>query len=101
MHVSGLEDYLVLLSIWQTCVYRGVSFFDFLLSGERTSTGIVRRCDSVGRQELNLPNTRSEATVRIYFEVAVGTLLVFSPLIDGNNLARTARSSSPCTLRPV
>jgi hypothetical protein len=30
----GLEDYLVLLSIQQTCVYKGVRFLDFLLSNE-------------------------------------------------------------------
>jgi len=29
---KGLEDYLVLLSIQQTCKYRGISFFDFLKS---------------------------------------------------------------------
>ena len=32
---AGLADYLVLLSIYQTCRYRGVSFLKFLLSGER------------------------------------------------------------------
>jgi predicted RecB family nuclease len=32
---SGLNDYLVLLSICQTCQYRGVSFLKFLLSRER------------------------------------------------------------------
>ena len=32
---TGLADYLVLLSIYQTCRYRGVSFLKFLLSGER------------------------------------------------------------------
>jgi predicted RecB family nuclease len=35
MRESGLQDYLVLLSIYQTCVYKGVSFLRFLLSGER------------------------------------------------------------------
>ena len=35
MTERGLEDYLVLLSIYQTCVYRGVSFLRFLLSGSR------------------------------------------------------------------
>lgn len=30
----GMRDYLVLLSISQTCRYRGVSFLDFLRSGE-------------------------------------------------------------------
>ena len=31
---SGVESYLVLLSIYQTCEYRGLSFLDFLRSGE-------------------------------------------------------------------
>ena len=34
MTESGLNNYLVLLSIYQTCVYKGMSFFRFLLSGE-------------------------------------------------------------------
>jgi len=32
---QGLSDYLVLLSLYQTCRYKGVSFFKFLLSKER------------------------------------------------------------------
>ena len=32
---SGLENYLVLLSIFQTCRYKGVDFLKFLLSKER------------------------------------------------------------------
>src|SRR5262249_1755115 len=32
---SGLKDYLVLLSIRQTCRYKGVSFLKFLLSREQ------------------------------------------------------------------
>ena len=31
---GGLSDYLVLLSAYQTCKYRGVSFLKFLLSGD-------------------------------------------------------------------
>jgi hypothetical protein len=31
----GLQDYLVLLSLYQTCRYKGLSFLQFLLSGER------------------------------------------------------------------
>ena len=33
---KGLEDYLVLLSIQQTCKYRGISFLAFLRSGKST-----------------------------------------------------------------
>jgi hypothetical protein len=35
MSEAGLEDYLVLLSVCQTCKYRGISFLKFLLSRER------------------------------------------------------------------
>lgn len=31
---SGLDDYLILLSIYQTCRYKGISFLKFLLSRE-------------------------------------------------------------------
>jgi hypothetical protein len=33
--VGGLTDYLVLLSVCQTCKYIGVDFLDFLCSGEK------------------------------------------------------------------
>lgn len=42
MQSKGLKDYLIMLSIQQTCEYRGVSFFDFLVSGERD---IARFCE--------------------------------------------------------
>lgn len=35
MTESGLNDYSVLLSVYQTCKYKGVSFLRFLLSGEK------------------------------------------------------------------
>jgi len=35
MRVEGLNNYLTLLSIYQTCRYKGVSFLKFLLSRER------------------------------------------------------------------
>jgi hypothetical protein len=35
MTERGLSDYLVLLSVYQTCKYKGVSFLSFLLSGEK------------------------------------------------------------------
>jgi len=39
----GIRDYLVLLSIYQTCEYRNVSFLDFLLAGERDLDEFCRR----------------------------------------------------------
>jgi predicted RecB family nuclease len=35
LRVPGLEDYLVLLSSYQTCRYKGINFLKFLLSRER------------------------------------------------------------------
>ena len=35
MKEEGLSDYLLLLSICQTCRYKGVSFLKFLVSGQR------------------------------------------------------------------
>jgi hypothetical protein len=32
--IKGLREYLILLSISETCKYKGVSFLDFLLSEE-------------------------------------------------------------------
>src|SRR5207302_657377 len=40
---SGLEDYLVLLSICHTCHYKGISFLRFLLSRERDIDAFCRR----------------------------------------------------------
>ena len=34
MSEEGLSDFLVLLSVQQTCEYRGVNFLEFLLSRE-------------------------------------------------------------------
>ena len=33
--VKGIKEYLILLSVCQTCKYRGVDFLDFLRSGEK------------------------------------------------------------------
>jgi hypothetical protein len=35
MTISGLTDYLILLSIFQTCRYKNISFLRFLLSKKR------------------------------------------------------------------
>jgi hypothetical protein len=32
---SGIEEYLILLSVGQTCKYQGLDFLDFLRSGEK------------------------------------------------------------------
>jgi hypothetical protein len=43
MREEGLSDYLVLLSVQQTCRYRGVSFLEFLLSHEEDVEAFCRR----------------------------------------------------------
>src|SRR5262249_34227874 len=52
MTEPGLSDYLVLLSVYQTCKYKGVSFFKFLLSGERDMDKFI---ESRGKKRLKLP----------------------------------------------
>ena len=42
MSEEGLSDYLVLLSVHQTCKYRGVSFLKFLLSREEDVEAFCR-----------------------------------------------------------
>jgi predicted RecB family nuclease len=48
---GGLSDYLVLLSVYQTCKYRGVSFLKFLLSGEDDVAAFCQR----GRKKKRRP----------------------------------------------
>ena len=43
MREAGLSDHLVLLSVQQTCKYRGISFLDFLLSQEEDVEAYCRR----------------------------------------------------------
>ena len=43
MSEEGLSDYLVLLSVQQTCKYRGVSFLKFLLSREEDVAAFCER----------------------------------------------------------
>ncbi|SPE29774.1 transposase [Candidatus Sulfopaludibacter sp. SbA6] len=40
---SGIRDYLVLLSVYQTCDYRGVDFLQFLRSGEKRVDDYIRK----------------------------------------------------------
>jgi predicted RecB family nuclease len=43
MREQGISDYLVLLSIYETCKYRGVSFLQFLLSEDKDVEDYCRR----------------------------------------------------------
>jgi hypothetical protein len=55
MTANGLQPYLVLLSIYQTCVYKGVSFLRFLLSGEKDVDAFVEKTSRHRRANANLP----------------------------------------------
>ena len=44
----GIRDYLILLSIYQTCTYRGIDFFEYLRSGEKRIDGYA------GKRGVNL-----------------------------------------------
>jgi hypothetical protein len=48
---SGIRDYLVLLSIYQTCEYRGVDFLQFLRSGEKRVDDYVHQSSRPRLQE--------------------------------------------------
>jgi hypothetical protein len=40
---SGIEDYLILLSVSETCRYKNVDFLEFLRSREKDINTFVRR----------------------------------------------------------
>jgi hypothetical protein len=51
----GLQDFLVLLSIYQTCRYKQISFLQFLLSGERDIDAFAKSgCRPPGKARLLL-----------------------------------------------
>jgi predicted RecB family nuclease len=54
---KGIEDYLILLSVCQTCKYMGVDFLDFLRSGEKDIHVFAdNRRRRRGRSPINEPN---------------------------------------------
>ena len=53
---NGLRDYLILLSVCQTCKYMGVDFLDFLRSGEKDiHTFAESRSGRSGRKQTSQP----------------------------------------------
>jgi hypothetical protein len=40
---KGISEYLVLLSVCQTCIYKGLDFLDFLRSGEKDIEEFIKR----------------------------------------------------------
>jgi hypothetical protein len=41
---KGVDEYLTLLSVAETCEYRGIDFLDFLRSGERDVYAFANSC---------------------------------------------------------
>ena len=55
---KGIEDYLILLSVCQSCKYSGVDFLDFLRSGEKDIDAFAEsRLGRRRRQQTILPET--------------------------------------------
>src|SRR5829696_7221002 len=75
---SGLNDFLVLLSICHTCHYKGVSFLKFLLSRERDIDAFCLR----PRRRRRLP------TIEVYPKGVVRP--DYRPRIHANSRLKTA-----------
>jgi hypothetical protein len=52
---KGIQDYLILLSVCQTCKYMGVDFLDFLRSGEKDIQAFAERRDGRRRRPQATP----------------------------------------------
>jgi len=59
---KGVEEYLILLSVCQTCKYMGVDFLDFLRSGEKDIHASQRV--SWGTDDGNRPSSRNPCNGR-------------------------------------
>jgi predicted RecB family nuclease len=60
---SGIHDYLILLSVYQTCEYRGVDFLEFLRSGEKRVDDYVRK----GHSPRSRPKLQEIPRIRAHF----------------------------------
>jgi predicted RecB family nuclease len=87
----GLKQYLVLLSIYQTCKYKGVSFLKFLLSGQ---TDIDAFCENGGKKVL--------PAIELYPESSTSTRPSRKRLpvqaMEGGAVTATTPSESPSQL---
>jgi hypothetical protein len=60
---SGIHDYLILLSVYQTCEYRGIDFLQFLRSGEKRIDDYVRK----GQSSRSRPKLQETSRIRAHF----------------------------------
>ena len=82
MRASGLQDYLVLLSIYQTCVYKKVSFLRFLLSSERDIDAFAQAGRKRPRATVRRPDTSGQ------------------PALEGETSGESAAPADPGTGEP-
>ena len=64
---KGIRDYLTLLSLGETCKYKGVSFLDFLRSGEKDIDVFMNKSARVSKQSGFLsrcPNEGSDSATQ-------------------------------------
>jgi predicted RecB family nuclease len=47
---KGIQEYLILLSVCETCKYKGIRFLDFLRSGEKDIDGFITRGARVSKE---------------------------------------------------
>ena len=81
---AGLEEYLTLLSICQTCKYMGVDFLDFLRSGEKDIHAFAE--SRRGRRRRTQPGSATSAcAARDRRRGAVGRFLAFLASPPGEN----------------
>jgi len=76
---SGIKAYLVLLSIYQTCQYKQLSFLDFLLSKEEKSHKVFTDRFSTGLLALANFHVRGEVGL------AIGTFFHLGPPLQKRN----------------
>jgi hypothetical protein len=87
---SGLADYLVLLSLYQTCRYRGVSFLKFLLSRE---TNMDAFCERPRRR-------RKSSGIEVYPEGVVRPDFVWRTRADSEPKPLEEMEATPNESRP-
>jgi hypothetical protein len=58
---KGLEDYLILLSVCQTCKYSGVDFLNFLRSGEKDIDAFAARHGRRPKRQTESPTEKTDS----------------------------------------
>ena len=96
MTANGLQPYLVLLSIYQTCVYKDVSFLRFLLSGEKDVDTFIKARSRHQCASADLPALPKAETATPFPppEKQAATDQPESPLLNTGDAEVRAESSS-------